>query len=512
MRENEISISKSTTYLVLFVGIVLSVLISFYTYQQEAKQEKLRFEIATKQITFLIQSRMDAYRQVLLGGAGLFYAADNVTRDVWREYVFAQKIESTFPGIQGLGYSTVVRAAEKESHIEAIRAEGFPNYTIKPEGDRSLYTSIIYLEPFNDRNKRAFGFDMYSEKVRNEAMTRAIESGDAAISYKVRLLQENSIDEQAGFLMYVPIYKKGSLLTTHKERLAAIQGFVYAPFRVKDLMEGVAGGRFDRMDLEIFDGSQTDKKALLFDSHPNIGGVSLGLTSQTKLTICGRDWTLHFGALPAFGEETDGYKHWIALAVGLLFSFALFGVVSYFAKMREMAEAIAKEKTNELLKTTKQLTVSEERLRYALEGAGDGLWDWNIKTNEIYFSKRWKEMLGFAEHEISAFLDEWKNRVYPDDLEKIYADIAAHIDGTNEVYSNEHRIKCKDGSYKWIHARGVIVSKDSDGSPIRMVGAHTDISDRKAAELELESYKESLENKLDDTTQWLSEYEDYHRL
>ncbi len=122
---------------------------------------------------------------------------------------------------------------------------------------------------------------------------------------------------------------------------------------------------------------------------------------------------------------------------------------------------------------------SEQRWQFALEGTRDGVWDWNLVTNEVFFSRQWKAMLGHAEHEISASLTEWDSRMHPDDKARVYADIEKHLHGETPYYQNEHRMLCKDGSYKWILDRGMIDSRDADGKPTRMIGTHTDITDLK---------------------------------
>ncbi len=132
------------------------------------------------------------------------------------------------------------------------------------------------------------------------------------------------------------------------------------------------------------------------------------------------------------------------------------------------------------------LRVSEERWELALRGNNDGIWDWNIKTNEVFFSTRWKEMLGYADHEIQNHLDEWSTRVHPDDLSGVIELIQAHFAQKTPFYLSEHRVRCKDGSYKWILDRGQALW-DADGKPIRMAGSHTDITHRKASELALAS-------------------------
>jgi PAS domain S-box-containing protein len=131
------------------------------------------------------------------------------------------------------------------------------------------------------------------------------------------------------------------------------------------------------------------------------------------------------------------------------------------------------------------LRVSEERWRYAIEGNGDGLWDWNAQTNEVFFSRQWKAMLGFSEDEIGNDLSEWDKRVHPDDRKEVYAAIEKHFSGEVPQYISEHRVLCKDGSYKWILDRGMVMSRDENGKPLRVMGTHADISDRKQAEEKL---------------------------
>jgi PAS domain S-box-containing protein len=128
------------------------------------------------------------------------------------------------------------------------------------------------------------------------------------------------------------------------------------------------------------------------------------------------------------------------------------------------------------------LRESEARWNFELEGSGDGVWDWNLETNEVYFSRQWKSMFGYTEDEIGNTLDEWDKRVYPEDKEACYADIEKHFSGITEVYQNEHRVLCKDRTYKWIFDRGKVVSWNEKGKPSRMIGTHTDITSRKVLE------------------------------
>ncbi len=140
---------------------------------------------------------------------------------------------------------------------------------------------------------------------------------------------------------------------------------------------------------------------------------------------------------------------------------------------------------SERLKAELDLKISEERWKYALEGATDGVWDWSVPTNKVFYSTQWKAMLGFEENEIGDSLDEWSKRVHPDDYDYTIRIVQDHLEGKTDFYSCEHRVVCKDGSYKWILDEGKVVQRDAFGKPLRAIGTHKDISKRKSQEIQL---------------------------
>lgn len=129
---------------------------------------------------------------------------------------------------------------------------------------------------------------------------------------------------------------------------------------------------------------------------------------------------------------------------------------------------------------------NEERWSFAIEGAGDGVWDWNPQTDEAVFSRRWEEMLGYGEHEFPATGAAWVEHLHPDDKDRVLSTVQEYFAGKQPNYAVEFRMRCKDGSWKWILARGKLVSRDAEGKPLRIIGMHTDITDRKAAEDEIQ--------------------------
>jgi diguanylate cyclase (GGDEF)-like protein/PAS domain S-box-containing protein len=130
------------------------------------------------------------------------------------------------------------------------------------------------------------------------------------------------------------------------------------------------------------------------------------------------------------------------------------------------------------------LRESEERYALAVKGANDGIWDWDLRTNQIHYSSRWKAMLGFQEEEVGGTIGEWFNRVHTEDAERLQLDIASHLKGVTAQFENEHRILHKDSAYRWVLTRGIAV-RGQDGTATRMAGSMTDITDRKYAEAKL---------------------------
>lgn len=568
-----------------------------------AKREFLK---QTEELLDAVEARMLTYEQVLRGGIGVFLASETVSRTEWKEYVSALHIERHHPGIQGIGFSQHLRPDELAEHIASLRAEGYPDYHIKPAGKRAVYTAITLLEPFDERNKRAFGYDMYSQTTRRLAMAQARDTGEATLSGKVILKQEMSEDIQAGFLLYLPLYQNHAPLETVEQRRAALRGYVYSPFRANDLMHGILGDGKAQLNLQIFDGKSTHTNDLMYNEtvqpHQRKRTSKPRFLSTDTLPIQGRVWTLNISSTPVFESTIDTAKPRIVSISGVIISLLFTAFVWTLATRRERAIALADIMTravrereafihaivdsaadgiitierngnilsfnqaacrlfgyqeNDVLGTSikqlmpepyrsqfdrynaddlrteiqgtigisqefsgqrkdgslfplelsvsevdqgdtgifagivrditerkqanEALRASEERFDLAMQGANDGLWDWNMVTNEVYFSTQWKQMLGHTEDEVTNNADEWRTRIHLEDLDNALENFQQYIDGLADNYQNEYRLMHKDGHYIWILDRG-ITQRDSKGKVQRFVGIHSDISQRKNVE------------------------------
>lgn len=297
--------------LAVFIGaLFLSFYIARQIYIEEVEKDQKEFSIVCNEIKSIVSSRLHAHALTLRSGAAYFRVAKQVSRQDWKEFNENSKIDKNLPGILGYGFSLIVPKDQLQHHIESIRAEGYPNYNIYPEGDREIYTSIIYLEPFSGRNLRAFGYDMFSEPVRRRAMETSRDNDVAMLSGKVDLVQETKEDVQAGTLMYVPYYQSDWPTSTVEERRKAIRGWVYSPYRMNDLMKGILGERDQiidqRIHLIIYDDSIA-KPNLLYNSQPGkiekINPTS-ELTEIVPVEFNGKKWILCFSK-----DQVDFFHH-----------------------------------------------------------------------------------------------------------------------------------------------------------------------------------------------------------
>jgi len=216
----------------------------------------------------------------------------------------------------------MIPKAEKAQHELKMRAQGFPDYAIHPAGERDPYSSIIYLEPFSGRNLRAFSYDMFSEPVRRKAMERARDTGDPGWSGKITLVQE--VDQkrvQAGFLVYLPVYRKDMPHNTPESRRAAIQGFVYAPFRAGDLMESIINDPKRSFEVALYDGDVTPDR-LLYESIPGL--LDASYMQDRVIELGGNRWILRVFSNNEFSETASDHVPQMILGVGVFASLIVF--------------------------------------------------------------------------------------------------------------------------------------------------------------------------------------------
>jgi PAS domain S-box-containing protein len=194
--------------------------------------------------------------------------------------------------------------------------------------------------------------------------------------------------------------------------------------------------------------------------------IALFYALAAALWVLCSDWVLHHLVRSVTIHETVSLlQGW--LFVGMTASLLWWALDGYFLLIRRSA---------------KLLQETEDRWKRALEGASQAVWDWDTQSNEVIYSSEWKAMLGYETHEIGDTLAEWETRVHPEDLPRVQEALKNHLEGQTPTYGSEHRLRCQNGSFKWILHRGRVTNRKPDGKPLRMVGTISDIHRRKQAE------------------------------
>ena len=342
-------------WVVLAAGMVVTAIACCYVVSTSRAAAEREFSFAFREIHEKIDNRLADQANLLRSSASLFDASGTVTRATWHSFCRRMNFEDNYSGLQALGFSELIPKAELSRHTRRTRAEGFPNYRVWPSGDRDLYSSVLYLEPFTDPNFRAFGFDMLSEPVRRSAMETARDQNAATLSGKVILKRDAGDTNQAATVMLYPVYRHGMPTGTITQRRASLLGWVFSPCRVSDLMKGTLGGwdllRDKRIRLQVFDGDHLTDRFLLYDSQAGEPAGKTDCAEHTRLArvdFPGSHWTLRFSQPKGLLLSADSGSLWLTMAGGSTISILLFAQILSLLTTRARARQIACDLTAEL--------------------------------------------------------------------------------------------------------------------------------------------------------------------
>lgn len=344
---------------VLWIGLVITTIITLYIHHIEERRAEQEFLTVCSDINRRILTRLKVHEQLLKSASAFYQASESVDRKEWNEFVHHSGFLENLPGIQAMGYAILVPSGDLEKHIEEVRAEGFQSYNVKPEHARDIYTSILFIEPFSGRNREAMGLDMYTEPVRRKAMELARDSDIAVLSDKIRLTFETENDFQHGTLMFVPVYQQGKSSNTVEQRRAALSGWVFSPYRMNDLIDGIIGEQsiYNHADVNfrIYDG-QISPETILFDS---LEGTDYDYETSGRdsviipLTFNGHEWTLQFSRVNKvfypWGNDL------VVFISGIIISLLIYSLFNSMRSTNINARKIASDLTKHLKESENQL-------------------------------------------------------------------------------------------------------------------------------------------------------------
>ncbi len=308
------------------MGCIFAIIFSQSLSSQNTRDDQRQLDHQTVVARDFAEKNIKDYEKVLLAAASIFgIKQDTVTRADWKYFYDSMKIRELLPSSVGLGYVKVMTKDELPDFIQSVKNEGFNDFSVKPSMDRELYTAIDYIEPFEGANLEAFGYDMFSEPTRQAAMIQARDTAHVVMSEPVILVQDKALTQdtqQKGVLLYYPIYKTGSVVTTKQDREQNITGYVYVALRPYDFMANYlkkSNIMNEARSIELRDTTAAGG-VTLFASGDSINSVD-GQKSVQDLLIDGRTWQI----------RTAGYGRpfnvlatpWVILGLGIVLSLVL---------------------------------------------------------------------------------------------------------------------------------------------------------------------------------------------
>ena len=320
--------------MVLLVGLLAAGAAALQLKGASERRDHERFERLAGQQVNRIRERLETYVALLRGAAGLLAASERVTRPEFAAFVERLRIADLYGGTRGIGYARRFRPEEAQALVAEMRAQGLPDFRLRPDPPGPDPTAIVALEPLDLRNAAAIGYDMYSEPVRRDAMARARDTGEPALSAQVELVQEIDGQKQAGFLVYLPVYVGGAVPETVAERRRLLRGWVYSPFRAGDLFSRVAvplsPGGAPEVTYRVRDGAGPagdgpGEAAPLYASGAGERVPEAGFSTQRTLDIAGHTWIMTLAAAPGFARDPAGDVWPLVLGAGSLVTLLVAG-------------------------------------------------------------------------------------------------------------------------------------------------------------------------------------------
>ena len=339
------------------------------------------------------------------------------------------------------------------------------------------------------------GLDMASPGPRRDALEEALHTRQISTSSILRLAS-GAEEDRLGLLFVAPV--RASVSAQHaRDDEAPLRGALFSAISLRQLLdEGQAtlGG----LALELHDLDQAGSPPLY-----RLGSPAAVSPLQASRDLRSGHWHYRLVIRPTarFLHQHPSLAAWSVALPGASLSLLLGLLLFVLLSQRQRALALVERRTAELQGSREALRLSEERWTLALDGIGDGVWDWDLRNDHLYLSSTWKSMLGYTEGEIGNHPDEWRERLHPEDAARCQQALHEHLAGRTPMYRCEQRLRCKDGSWLWLLARGKVVERLADGQPRRIIGTHVDISARKALELELRQSNARLQGLLEAATQ-----------
>ncbi|RIY42577.1 sensor domain-containing diguanylate cyclase [Neopusillimonas maritima] len=396
--------------------------------------------------------QLDDFEQQLEAIRALFAASVVVDREEFNAFVDTLHLQKTNPGVRASGYAAFFETADQ--------------------------APVVYIFPASPENLNVIGRNAFESAPRKQTMLEAMKTGHAMLLGPLSLFQDHAANKVSNsYLFYMPIFQN-LLSYSDNNGNRQLLGWAYIAFDMRESMASVLLSEQINLTYEIFDITNQNNPIQIYgaagSSYPKIDESKHVQDAFRTVEAFGRIWTIKTVSTTDFERRYMPATQWWVALFGITATLFL-AVLSWLLVDRTGA-------LRHIKRINRKLTISEQKWKFALEGSGDGMWDYDIPNQTFRVSAQWKALLGYGSDELSVSIDEWKSRLHPDEYARVTQALDDYLNGLNLHHKVEHRLKCKDESWKWFMTRGIIVEHDESGNPSRMIGTITDISHMKASE------------------------------
>ncbi|HEY6240812.1 MAG TPA: PAS domain S-box protein [Burkholderiales bacterium] len=489
-------------WLVLAVGVPASIFLFTLIQDSVENVARLRFEREANDANGIIGDRLRSYSDVLYALRALFASEDPVNRLQFHRFVESLDLGHRYPGFDSLNYAAYVPAMDKKHFEATVRRDtsldprGYPEFSIKPPGERPEYYVVVYLEPMAGY-EFAFGLDIAANPMaaNPEKLAAAIRAArdTGILTASGQPLRIKQAKESIYLAMRVAVYGNGMPVGTVRERRAAYLGSVGAGINLENLMRGVLNEEMLRhLQIRLYDaGSVTDQpnsdssaaKRLLFDSDQLTGGSAKQSSGNSnsefvhvvRIEMADRVWEFEYGARKdAIMSRFDRLSPYWVLAGGLLASLLLFGVLYSLSSSRSRALKLAEQMTKDLRET-------EERFRLISENASDLIALRDPEGRRVYVNPAYGRLFG---DKVMTDTDSFQD-IHPEDRERVRQGFFESVrNGVGR--RSEFRFLLPDGQVRHIESQVSTVSNEQGGVAL-VVAVSRDVTERRLTEEALQA-------------------------
>ncbi|MGJ8620332.1 MAG: bifunctional diguanylate cyclase/phosphodiesterase [Methylophilaceae bacterium] len=463
-----------------WLALAFSLPVAYFVWNAERTAEfnvhQSKFEYQLNQVSNQFFNQLNQYEQSLYAIKGFFDSSTFVSEAEFDAFV-SEILHSKFSnGLNRIAYAKFINPLQPDTYN---RVETKYKGQIAKLDKQTNHAPVIYLVEQNGVYKGSQLDDVFQNKVIKEGFEYSVIHNQVVVLTNAGWAKQYG-DDCDCVLMILPVFKPQSNknIQSNIGDRAEADGWVFLQLDLNTIFKNVLNGRNTQaIRFSLYKNSSDTPNNMLYDSEVDVGEKSdfiSAFTAKKQVEVLGQKWMMLARSLPLFEKKLNYKQSTIIGIFGLLLSIALTTVLFLvIARVRAL---------DSLRHVNKRLKFSDDRWRFALEGSGDGIWDWDIVSNHVVYSTFWKQMLGYDEDEIGSTLDEWQSRIHPEDYSNAIEKLNTCIKEGRRNYSLECRFKCKDDSWKWVLARGMVVNRNELGEPLRMVGTNTDISQLKQSE------------------------------